>query len=187
VVGGADAVAARLADGVLASSELPAVWDSLADADGFGRVRESIRRAPPPDSALAARRPDIDRFFALTSVREIVSALESDGGDWPRETAALLRKRSPLMLGVTLEHVRRARQMKLAADLRMERGMVRHCFHLRPPRESETFEGVRALVVDKDHAPRWNPPTIEEVTPDMVQAFFASPWPDHAHPLRSLE
>ena len=95
-------------------------------------------------------------------------------------------KRSPLMLQVTLEHLRRARHMTLAADLRMERDMVRQCFHLRPGTASETFEGIRALAIDKDHAPRWNPARIEDVTPEMVAAFFASPWPAHAHPLRGL-
>jgi len=115
-----------------------------------------------------------------------VSALEADDSAWARDTAVLLRKRSPLMLHVTLEHVRRARHMTLAADRRMERDMVRHCFHMRPGRTGETFEGIRALVIDKDHTPRWNPARIEDVTPEMVQAFFASPWPPHAHPLRGL-
>ena len=75
--------------------------------------------------------------------------------------------------------------MTLADDLRMERGLVRHCFHLRPG-ASETLEGIRALAVDKDHAPRWQPATIAEVDASQVQAFFASPWPAHAHPLRDL-
>ena len=100
--------------------------------------------------------------------------------------AALLRERSPLMLHVTLEHLRRARHMTLAADLRMERDIVRHCFSLRPGKSGETFEGIRALVIDKDHAPRWNPTRIEDVAPETVQAFFGSPWPPHAHPLRVL-
>ena len=76
--------------------------------------------------------------------------------------------------------------MTLADDLRMERGLVRRCFHLRPGAESETLEGIRALAVDKDHAPRWNPPAIADVSPEMVAAYFASPWPAHAHPLRDL-
>jgi enoyl-CoA hydratase len=63
---------------------------------------------------------------------------------------------------------------------------VRHCFHLRPGAASETVEGIRALAIDKDHQPRWNPARIEEVTGDMVQAFFVSPWPAHAHPLAAL-
>jgi len=76
--------------------------------------------------------------------------------------------------------------MDLAADLRMERDMVRHCFYLRPG-QSETVEGIRALAVDKDHAPRWNPARVEDVPAELVQAFFASPWPAHAHPLAALK
>ena len=68
----------------------------------------------------------------------------------------------------------------------MERGMVRQCFTLRPGAASETVEGIRALAVDKDHAPGWNPARIEQVTGSMVAPFFESPWPDHAHPLASL-
>ncbi len=64
--------------------------------------------------------------------------------------------------------------------------MVHHCFHLRPGAQSETVEGIRALAVDKDHSPRWNPPRIEDVTPAQVAAFFESPWAANAHPLRQL-
>jgi enoyl-CoA hydratase len=186
LVTGADALAARLADAVLPSTQLPTVWESLADGDRFEQLRERIRQQAAPASALAAQRADIDRFFGLGSVAAIVHALEADASAWATQTAAQLRQRSPLMLHVTLEHLRRARHMTLAADLRMERDMVRHCFQLRPGAASETFEGIRALAIDKDHQPHWNPARIEDVTPEMVQAFFASPWPAHAHPLRGL-
>ncbi|HSO46097.1 MAG TPA: enoyl-CoA hydratase/isomerase family protein, partial [Rhodoferax sp.] len=52
--------------------------------------------------------------------------------------------------------------------------------------QTEAAEGIRALVVDKDNAPRWQPARIEDVTPAMVQPFFSSPWPAHSHPLRAL-
>jgi enoyl-CoA hydratase len=95
------------------------------------------------------------------------------------------------MLHVALEHVRRAATMTLAQDLRMERDMVRHCFHAvhlgRSGAATDTVEGIRALVVDKDRQPRWNPSRIEDVQPDMVAPFFASPWPAFAHPLKDLE
>ena len=90
------------------------------------------------------------------------------------------------MLHVVLEQLRRARAMTLADELRMERGLVRRCFHLRPGAASETVEGIRALAIDKDQRPRWEPARIEDVTPDMVQAFFEPPWPAHAHPLKDL-
>ncbi|MDB5914339.1 MAG: 3-hydroxyisobutyryl-CoA hydrolase [Ramlibacter sp.] len=186
LIDGADARFAQLADGMLPSGDLPAIWDSLATREGFEALKERVRQAAGPSSAISTHRSAIDRVFALDSVPAIVSALETGGSDWAAATAALLRKRSPLMLHVTLEHVRRARHMTLADDLRMERDMVRHCFHLRPGAAGETFEGIRALAIDKDHSPRWNPARIEDVTPEMVQAFFASPWPPHAHPLRAL-
>jgi enoyl-CoA hydratase len=68
----------------------------------------------------------------------------------------------------------------------MERDLVRHCFRLRPGPASETIEGIRALAIDKDHAPRWNPARIEDVDAGGIAAFFASPWPAYAHPLRLL-
>jgi hypothetical protein len=90
------------------------------------------------------------------------------------------------MMAVTLELVRRARRLSLADDLRMELDLVHQCFHLRPGAASETVEGIRALAVDKDHAPRWNPARIEDVTPAMVAGYFSSPWAADAHPLRQL-
>ena len=89
-----------------------------------------------------------------------------------------------------LEQIRRARRMGLADDLRMERDMVRHCFHPvhlgRTASESETVEGIRALAIDKDQQPNWLPNLVDRVTTDMVTPFFDSPWPAGAHPLRSL-
>lgn len=187
-IGAGDAIAYQLADGCLPSDRQAAVWDALATqsfADGAAIkayvASQFVASQASDTSALA----DIDQYFALPTVGEIVRALEAADSDWARTTAATLRKRSPLMLHVVLEQIRRARAMGLADDLRMERDMVRHCFFLRPG-QSETVEGIRALAVDKDHAPQWNPGRIEDVTPEMVAPFFASPWPAHAHPLAHL-
>jgi len=186
VITGADAVAVGLADVVVDSAQLPPLWAQLASG-AVPTLSVLQQAASAPASELARDRAEIDRFFALPSVMDIVSALEADKSAWAAETAALLRQRSPLMLHVVLEQVRRGRKMALADDLRMERGLVRNCFHLRPGADSETVEGIRALAVDKDHSPRWNPARVEDVTPEMVAAFFESPWPAHAHPLRHLD
>ena len=186
LINGRDAHAAGLADGILPAAEIQSAWDALQAQEDFARLRTRVLQVPDADGELARLRPQIDRFFGLPTVAAIVTGLEADPSDWATTTADMLRKRSPLMLHVTLEHVRRARHMTLADDLRMERDMIRHCFHLRPGPASETFEGIRALAIDKDHAPQWNPARIEDVTPGMVDAFFTSPWPAHAHPLRHL-
>ncbi len=187
VIDGAAALTAGLADAVVPGADLSGLWETLA-ANGSRGLQNLRGRTPPmPDTLLAPHREAIDEFFSLPDVAAIVRALEASPHAWARETAATLRKRSPLMLHVVLEQVRRARGMTLAQDLQMERGLVRQCFHLRPGTASETVEGIRALAVDKDHAPRWNPSRIEDVQPQEVAAFFESPWPVHAHPLRHLD
>lgn len=195
VIGAADALAFGLADAYLPSAQLATAWDALAavnftQPDALAAWRQShAGDAGHAGSPAVTMRAQIDQFFGLDSVPALIQALESIGStsEWAAHTAATLRRRSPLMLHVVLEQVRRAKQgLSLADDLRMERDMVRHCFHLRPGAASETVEGVRALAVDKDHAPKWNPPRIEDVTPEMVAPFFASPWPAHAHPLCAL-
>ncbi len=187
-IGAGDAIENQLADGCLPADQQAAVWEALG-TQGFasgGAIKDFVASKLVAASALQASvRGQIDQYFSLPTVGEIVAALEAANTDWARSTAATLRKRSPLMLHVVLEQIRRARGMGLADDLRMERDMVRHCFFLRPG-QSETVEGIRALAVDKDHAPQWNPGRIEDVTPEMVAPFFVSPWPDHAHPLAQL-
>ena len=187
-IGAGDAIAVGLADGCLPSDQQASLWEALGTqqfASGAAVKDHVATKMIAADDYVTGTMAEIDQYFALPTVGGIVQALESASSDWARTTAATLRKRSPLMLHVVLEQIRRARAMGLADDLRMERDMVRHCFYLRPG-QSETVEGIRALAVDKDHAPRWNPARIEDVTPDMVAPFFASPWPAHAHPLVSL-
>jgi enoyl-CoA hydratase/carnithine racemase len=184
VISGADAVAVGLADVVVDSAQLVPLWSELAG--GAVPTLSGLQVEAAPTSTLMSHRAAIDRCFALPTVVDIMAALEADASPWAAETAAVLRKRSPLMLHVVLEQIHRGRESSLADDLRMERNLVRNCFHLRPGTASETVEGIRALAVDKDHSPRWNPPRIEDVTPEMVAAFFNAPWPPHAHPLRHL-
>jgi len=189
----AQAIALGLADHGLDVAQQASAWDALgqinpADPLQMAQWITTYSIAFSPEGIRA--RGQIDHYFSMDSVTSIVQALEADVSDWAQQTAALLRQRSPLMLHVTLEQIRRARQLSLADDLRMERDMVRHCFfprHLdRSGAQTETAEGVRALAVDKDNAPNWQPARIADVTPDRVQPFFNSPWQPHCHPLRDL-
>ena len=189
ILAGPESMAAGLADGFIESGRLAGVWASLAttpfeNGDAVERwVASHLNTQVPAPSWPVA---EVERVFGMDSATAIVQALEATDSDWARSTADVLRHRSPLMLHVVLEQIRRARGMGLADDLRMERDMVRRCFHLRPGAASETVEGIRALAVDKDHSPKWNPARVEEVQPADVAAFFMSPWPASAHPLRQL-
>ncbi|WP_431096464.1 enoyl-CoA hydratase/isomerase family protein [Polaromonas aquatica] len=190
VIGADEALAYGLADIKLDAARLPSMWDALgkqpfASAPDAERWIATELIAESQNNARAEGK--IDTYFSLERVKHIIDALEASPDPWAARTAATLRKRSPLMLHVTLEQIRRARSMSLADNLRMERDLVHQCFHLRPGAASETVEGIRALAIDKDYKPQWMPARIEDVKPAMVAAFFASPWAAEVHPLRELK
>ena len=189
VLQGKEALAAGLADGYIEAQRLPKLWDSLSatpfeNGEAVQRwIQSHLQSAVPPAGWPVA---EVNEVFGQPDLQGIVAALEARSSAWAQETLQALRQRSPLMLHVVLEQIRRARGMGLAEDLRMERNLVHHCFHQRPGSASDTVEGIRALAVDKDHAPKWNPARIEDVRAEEVAAFFESPWAAEAHPLRSL-
>jgi enoyl-CoA hydratase len=194
-ISGDQAVAWGLADACVPSETLPDLWAALQTQSSLEGLQQWIATnviAAHDHSARASATFDLKDYaaFGLGSIPAIVAALEASGTKPARAMAATLRHRSPLMLNVVLEQIRRARSMSLADDLRMERDLVQHCFytaHLdRSGTRSETVEGIRALAIDKDHKPVWNPARIADVTPAMVAPFFVSPWPAGAHPLKDL-
>ncbi len=193
VLSAAQALAAGLADVVIDSARLPSLWETLASTpfESGDAVERWCRTHQSRTTGMADwSMQEVNLHFSLPDVTAIVQALEGADSAWAADTAAVLRTRSPLMLHVVLEQIRRARQLSLADDLRMERDLVRHCFHSshlgRRGATSETVEGIRALAIDKDHKPQWQPPRVEDVTADMVEGFFVSPWPVWAHPLGHL-
>ena len=198
---GAESLAFGLADVCMESKSLVALWDGLQSKQWKhgDDVVAWVKEQATMHAANASTRPswwdsNIDTIFRLPTVSEMVEALSQlvskQPEGWAAETLKALRQRSPLLLAVSLEQIRRGRSMGLSDELRMERNMVRHCFHadhlLRRGAQTDTAEGIRALVIDKDRQPKWLPATTEEITADMVTPFFQSPWPTALHPLRHL-
>ena len=186
IITASDAVYADLADLFLPAEQLPALiqlLETTADTD----LRSCVHQFAAPYqsqigiSQLEQNRPLIDQHFAHDNVSVIAQALHADSSDFAQRTLGVMQTRSPLMMCVTLEQLRRGKALNVADCLRLERTMVRHCF-----RHGEVLEGVRALVVDKDNQPKWQPGSLEQVSQEMVQGFFAQVWPDYAHPLRHL-
>ncbi|OYT93957.1 MAG: 3-hydroxyisobutyryl-CoA hydrolase [Burkholderiales bacterium PBB3] len=195
VINAEQAVAWSLADVCVPSTELSTLWAELQAQTSAGELEKwvAIKLIASPALSMvstAELSTEMEAAFTRATIPEILAHLDKADTEASRSAAKTLRHRSPLMLHVVLEQVRRARSMTLAEDLRMERDLVQHCFytaHLdRSGTSSETVEGIRALAVDKDHQPRWNPAGIEQVTPEMVDPFFVSPWPTGAHPLKDL-
>jgi enoyl-CoA hydratase len=197
VLRGGESLHVGLADVCVDAAALPAMWDALCQQDwvsgeevlAWWRQHSKVATEHALAVSPTWQSAPIDAVFGLPSVAAIEQALQG-ADEWSLHTLKALQHQSPLMLCVTLEQIRRGRRMTLADDLRMERDLVRHCFqtdHLsRRGVRSETVEGIRALAVDKDHAPKWQPACISDVTSEMVLPFFESPWPAAAHPLRHL-
>ncbi|WP_457426811.1 enoyl-CoA hydratase/isomerase family protein [Roseateles sp. P5_E7] len=185
-----DAIEWGLGDVFVRAEHWPALIDDLRHGAQpsaehvVATVMERVDLAPSSDPKAVANR--IDRHFSLPTLADMLDSLARADDDWAQRTRATLLKRSPTMLAVTLELVRRGRRLSLADDLRLERDLVHHAFHLRGAARSETVEGIRALAVDKDHAPRWAPATVAGVDPAEVAAFFVSPWAPTEHPLHDL-
>lgn len=118
----------------------------------------------------------IDKCFSLDTVEEIIHALEIEAADsydeWCAMTLKKLREASPLSLKITLRSIREGRFQTLDQCLTRE---YRISLHGISGEVSKDFcEGVRARLVDKDFAPKWDPPSLEEVTKEMVD-FYISP------------
>jgi len=124
--------------------------------------------ADPGLPTLPAMMPDIDRCFSAESVGEIVAKLGKQGGEWADRQLAALLKLSPLAMAITLEQLRRCANRSFEDSMTIEYRMSQAC--MRP--DHDFFEGVRALLIDKDQTPKWNPPTIDGVTREMVDAHF---------------
>jgi enoyl-CoA hydratase/carnithine racemase len=192
-INGIDALYARLADAYLPAAAVAALEEDLATWVFSAEPRADLKqlleaRAAPslPPAPLSALRAAIDEHFSRGSVLEILASLEAERRPeltaWSSQTVKLLRSRSPTMLAVTFAQLERGRSLGLADAFRMELGMVAQCFE-----QGDFIEGIRALIIDKDNAPHWQPGRLEDVTPAMVEAFFADRWSGRVHPLAHLK
>ena len=128
----------------------------------------------PGPASIQALQPAIDRCFAGASVEAVLDALAAEaaagGADagWPAETRAGLLTKSPTSLKLTLRQLTIGRDYDLEAALTLEYRMTQHVMAGR-----DFYEGVRAALIDKDQAPRWQPGTLAEVNDRMIDAYFA--------------
>ncbi|RBH59161.1 MULTISPECIES: enoyl-CoA hydratase/isomerase family protein [Pseudomonas] len=174
----ADALYCDLADWYLTSDKLAQLderldrlqWHETPLKDLQGLLAK-LAVQTLPDAPLDALRPAIDHFFALPDVPSMVEQLRevtvADSHEWARETADLLESRSPLAMAVTLEMLRRGRHLSLEDCFALELHLDRQWFD-----RGDLMEGVRALLIDKDKSPRWNPPTLRELDAEQVASFF---------------
>jgi len=170
---GADAVVAGIATHRVPSARFPNLIESLCDADP---VEESLAACAqsPARGAAAARRNAITALFEADQVEEILGALDAEGAmqgpnaAFAAETAALMRTKSPTSLKLALAQMRRGATLDFAECMRTEFRIVS-----RVVRGHDFYEGVRAVIIDKDQAPHWQPASLAAVDPAEVERHFA--------------
>ena len=140
-----------------------------------GRIEEILdgATAPLPETKVEEQLADIDRLFAADDYEGVLAALEADGSDWARAQLGILAGKSPQACKVSLRLLYDgARMPDFGHEMRQEYAVA-----TRVVQRHDFIEGVRALLVDKDNQPRWNPPSPEGVSEHMIDTIFA-PMPE---------
>uniref|UniRef100_UPI0035C996C5 enoyl-CoA hydratase/isomerase family protein n=1 Tax=uncultured Sphingomonas sp. TaxID=158754 RepID=UPI0035C996C5 len=166
---GAECLALGLATHYLPSATLDDVKARIgADPQGIAATLDALA-TPAPDARILAHRAAIDRLFASDTLEDIYVALESDGGEWATQQLATLKTKSPQTMKVSLRLLHEGATMPTFEDeMRQEYAVGAHVVQ-----RHDFLEGVRAVIVDKDNAPQWDPPTPEGVTGHVLDQIFA--------------
>jgi enoyl-CoA hydratase len=170
---GPDAIYARFADAVVPSGKLALLRDVLtrvragATSDEIKTIIDGFATGET-SGPVAAMQSRIDGWFAHDRMQDIVAGLQRDGSGLAQSTLKTLNEKSPRGMVVTLKLLRLAR-----GSSSLEECLVREYRAALQVFASDDFrEGVRAAVIDKDRNPKWSPPGIEHVTPEMVAPYF---------------
>ncbi len=164
----ADAIYAGIADVFVPSDRLGALKERLAAGETIDEVLKELA-GDPGEPSLARQREAIDRHFAHGSVAGIVASLEADGGEWAAKVRSTLATKSPTSLLVTYRQIREGAKLSFEECMKLEFRLTNRFM-----RGHDFYEGVRAIIIDKDQTPVWKPAALGEVGAEAVDAYFAS-------------
>ena len=166
---GSECVWAGLATHYLASENLAEAKARIAaEPDAIPTILRELSNVPP-EAGIAVHASDIERLFASDRFEDILAALEADRSDFAQATLKTLATKSPQTCKVALRQLATSLTLPdFAANMAMEYRIGARVLTL-----PDFAEGVRAVIVDKDHAPKWSPATPEGVTDDLLDAIFA--------------
>jgi enoyl-CoA hydratase len=170
-IGAGDALHVGLATHSVRAADFEAVLDGLARGDDIADTLSRFAAPTPETGPLTSERRAIDACFCADTVADILERLDiaaRDGSAFAEKTAATLRTRSPTSLTIAMAQMQRGLSLSFAQAMRAE---YRLCGQVM--RGPDFYEGVRAVIVDKDNRPAWNPPTLEAVDTAAIEAAFA--------------
>jgi len=167
-IGLGDALALGLVTHSVAQSDHAALIERLADGEAASNVVAAFARSAPP-AQLTEQRARIGTIFAASSVEAVLERLDRDGSEFSAQTARVIRTRSPESLKLTFRLLREAKPLSLHECLKME-----YRVGSRRVMSADFREGVRAVLIDKDGVPRWNPGQLADVKEPDIAGYFAS-------------
>jgi enoyl-CoA hydratase len=170
-INAADAVTAGIATHRIESARLPQLVEALCGATAVDATLSAFAQ-PAEKGPVTAQRSAIDELFRGVRVEDILAALDraagGDGTAFAAATAALIRTKSPTSLKIALMQMRRGPMLDFEECMRTEYRIVS-----RVVRGHDFYEGVRAVIVDKDQAPRWQPAVLAAVADAEIERHFA--------------
>jgi enoyl-CoA hydratase len=169
-VGAADALAFGLVTHAVPSARMAEVTDALTRRGALDDILAAFSHDPGP-AKLAGEREAIAHCFDAPTLPEILARLEATAGAGSAFAAKLrqtLAVKSPTSVAIAFEQMRRGASLDFAEAMRTEFRIVSRIAH-----GHDFYEGVRAVVIDKDHAPHWRPASLDDVDPAAIAAYFA--------------
>lgn len=175
---GAECLKLRLASHYLQSDRLEEAKERIiAQPFRAQAVLDELSEEQPPPARIMDNLPKIDRYFASDRLEEIMEALDAgaaEGDEWASKEAKVVRAKSPMACKVSLKLlVESPYQLHFVDEMRMEYGIM-----VRLIRHPDFREGVRALLIDKDNKPNWQPDNPARIADADVDAFFEPLAPD---------
>lgn len=174
-INAADAMYLELVNFYFDQHKIPEFVDALVTSHLSGDCKQLVGNIihnyssiPATPAKIAEHREDIDACFSKNTVEEIIATLQARKNAWCDETAKILLTKSPLSLKITLVALQRGKSLTMDECMQMEYRLVNRFL-----RQYDFYEGIRAVIIDKDQKPIWDPDTLEAVDNAMVEKYFA--------------
>ena len=168
-IDGAECVALGLSTHYVPSEALDDLKAKLIAAPQDADAILAAAAIAPPPAKIEGNREAIDSLFASDTLEAVIAALDSDGSEWATKELATLRSKSPQTCKVSLRLLAQGKDhTDFAEEMRVEYRVAAHICQ-----RHDFIEGVRALIIDKDNSPKWDPPTPEGVSEHLVDQIFA--------------
>nr|WP_295972250.1 enoyl-CoA hydratase/isomerase family protein [uncultured Bacillus sp.] len=142
-------------------------WSRLKVVEQLNQLVDTFRTEPSKESKLAPYQKEIDQNFRFDTVEEILQSLDSERSDFSLNAKELLLSKSPFSLKITLKQLVDGKQKTMqecfATDLLLAKNFLKH---------KDFYEGVRSVLIDRDHSPNYEFQHLSDVTDEVVTKFF---------------